>query len=77
VRFTVGPGETILEQAHKRGIFPSSDCTRGECGACLTRVLGGEPLHRDVYLTDAERAANEFMTICVSRSRSPRLVLEL
>lgn len=77
VRFTVGPRETILEEAHKRGIFPSSDCTRGECGACLTRVLEGEPLHRDVYLTDAEKAVNEFMMICVSRSRSPRLVLEL
>ena len=77
VRFTVGPGETILEQAHKRGVFPGSDCCRGECGTCLTRVLEGEPLHRDLYLTDAERSANEFMTICVSRSRSPRLVLEL
>lgn len=77
VRFAVGPGETILELAHQRGVFPSSDCRRGECGACLTRVLEGEPLHRDVYLTDAEKAANEFMMICVSRSRSPRLVLEL
>ena len=77
VRFTVGQGETILEEAHKRGIFPSSDCVRGECGACLTRVLEGDPLHRDVYLTDAEKAANEFMMICVSRSRSARLVLEL
>lgn len=77
VRFTVSPGETILEEAYKRGIFPSSDCTRGECGACLTRVLEGQPLHRDVYLTDAERAANEYMMICVSRSRSPRLALEL
>ena len=77
VHFTVAPGETILEQAHKHGMFASSDCLRGECGACLTRVLKGEPLHRDVYLTDAEKAANEFMTICVSRSRSPRLVLEL
>jgi len=77
MRFMVEPGRTILEEAHERGIFPSSDCTRGECGSCLTRVIEGEPLHRDVYLTDAERAANDFMTICCSRSRSPRLVLDL
>jgi vanillate O-demethylase ferredoxin subunit len=77
VRFTVEPGRTILEEAHERGIFPSSDCTRGECGSCLTRVIEGEPLHRDFYLTDAEKAANDFMTICCSRSRSPRLVLDL
>jgi vanillate monooxygenase ferredoxin subunit len=77
VRFTVEPGRTILEEAHKRGIFPSSDCTRGECGSCLTRVIEGQPLHRDVYLTDAEKATNDFMTICCSRSRSSRLVLDL
>ena len=77
VRFAVGPGETILIKAQEHGVFPSSDCTRGECGACLTRVLEGQPLHRDIYLTDAEKVANEFMTICVSRSCSPQLVLEL
>lgn len=77
VRFTVEPGQTILEEAHKRGIFPSSDCTRGECGSCLTRVIEGEPLHHDVYLTDEEKSANDFMTICCSRSRSARLVLDL
>jgi vanillate monooxygenase ferredoxin subunit len=44
---------------------------------CLTRVLAGEPDHRDVYLTDEERAANDQLLPCCSRSRTPMLVLDL
>ena len=50
--------------------FPSYDCKRGECGVCLTRVLAGEPVHRDVYQADEEKATNEFMTVCVSRAKN-------
>lgn len=74
--FTVPPGRTILELMLERGVFPSHDCRRGECGACLTRVLAGAPLHRDVFQTGDEKAANEFMAVCVSRAKSSRLVLE-
>lgn len=76
-KFTVPPGRTILELMLDRGVFPSYDCRRGECGACLTRVLAGKPLHRDVYQTDDEKAANEFMTVCVSRAKTARLALEV
>jgi len=47
------------------------------CGTCLTRVLDGVPDHRDLYLTDAERAANDQFTPCCSRARTPLLVLDL
>jgi vanillate O-demethylase ferredoxin subunit len=47
------------------------------CGTCLTRVLSGEPDHRDYYLTEAEKAANDQFLPCCSRSRSPVLVLDL
>lgn len=76
VAFTVPPGRTVLDLMLERGVFPSHDCRRGECGACLTRVLAGEPLHRDVCQTEDEKVSSEFMTVCVSRARSPRLVLE-
>ena len=76
MKFAVPPGRTILELMLEQGVFPSYDCRRGECGACLTRVLAGEPAHRDVYQTDAEKAANEFMTVCVSRAKTPSLVLD-
>jgi vanillate O-demethylase ferredoxin subunit len=40
-------------------------------------VLEGEPEHRDMFLTDAERARNDQFTPCCSRARSARLVLDL
>lgn len=52
-------------------------CEQGICGTCLTRVLDGEPEHRDSFLTDAERARNDQFTPCCSRARSACLVLDL
>jgi hypothetical protein len=40
-------------------------------------VLEGEPEHRDSLLDDDERRAGDCMYVCVSRSRTPRLVLDL
>ncbi len=51
-------------------------CEEGYCGTCEAHVLAGEPDHRDTVLTDEERAGHK-MCICVGRSRSPRLVLDL
>lgn len=75
--FTVAPGQTILGRALEAGLFPGHDCRRGECGTCLTRVVAGKPDHRDAVQTDAERASDMFMTICCSRAKSERLVLDL
>lgn len=74
---TVAPGTSILEAV--RSVLPAvaSSCEAGICSACETAVLGGVPDHRDEVLTPAEKAANTYMMICVSRSRSPRLVLDL
>ena len=49
----------------------------GTCGTCEVPVLDGEPDHRDSVLNEDERRANDCMMICVSRSRTPRLVLDL
>jgi ferredoxin-NADP reductase len=49
-------------------------CQQGFCGTCRTRVISGEIDHRDRVLTDRERA--DTMTICVSRGRSGRIVLD-
>jgi len=53
------------------------DCQRGDCGICQTTVISGTPDHRDVVLSDQEKAAGNVMQICVSRAKSERLVLEL
>ncbi|HEV2552011.1 MAG TPA: PDR/VanB family oxidoreductase [Stellaceae bacterium] len=73
----VAAGKTILETLLEVGEEPLSDCRRGECGVCVTEVLAGEPLHRDYYLTDSEKAAGKSMCICVSRARGAKLVLDL
>ncbi|WP_026401937.1 PDR/VanB family oxidoreductase [Actinomadura rifamycini] len=70
-------GCSILEAVEKAGVGVLSSCREGTCGTCETVVLEGEPDHRDSVLTDAERADGGFMMICVSRSRGPRLVLDL
>lgn len=74
---TVEPGESILETVRTVLDDVPSSCEEGFCGTCETRVLAGEVDHRDQILTDSEKAANETMFICVSRSRSAKLVLDL
>ena len=74
---TVPPGASILSVVEDAGITVLSSCQEGTCGTCETGVLSGTPDHRDSVLTEAERAEADVMMICVSRSRSPRLVLDL
>ncbi len=73
----VTPGKTILQAVTDAGILVAHSCDMGICGTCETRVLAGEPDHRDSILNEEERAANKSMMICCSGSRSPRLVLDL
>ena len=75
--FTIPPGKSILQVLIEEAIDPLYDCQRGECGICQVTVLEGEPDHRDHILSDAERAENKVMQICVSRAKSRRLVLDL
>ena len=75
--FTVPPGRSIVEVLEEGGIDLIYDCLRGDCGICQTAVLDGIPDHRDVVLSDAEKAEGKLMQICVSRAKSPKLVLDL
>lgn len=52
-------------------------CREGYCGTCETKVISGEPEHGDDILSADERASNTVMMICVGRSRTPRLVLDI
>ena len=72
----VEPGTTILDALIDVGAFVSHECKRGECGTCQTRVLEGEPIHREVCLTEKQRNDDQLMCTCVSWARSERLVLE-
>jgi len=70
-------GVTVIKALAEHGIDIQVACEQGVCGTCLTRVIDGEPDHRDVYLTDDERAANDMFTPCCSRAKSAVLVLDL
>jgi vanillate O-demethylase ferredoxin subunit len=69
--------KTVVQALAEAGIEVATSCEQGICGTCLTRVLEGEPDHKDMYMTPEEQAANDQFTPCCSRSRSPRLVLDL
>lgn len=69
--------KSILQVLRANGIEAASTCEEGVCGSCETRVLAGEPDHRDVLLSPEEKAANKTMMICVSRARGGRLILDI
>ncbi|MEM9631297.1 MAG: PDR/VanB family oxidoreductase [Pseudomonadota bacterium] len=74
---TVAPDQTIVEALEEAGVDVMYDCQRGDCGICQTDVISGTPDHRDVVLSDAEKASGKVMQICVSRAKSTRLVLDI
>jgi ferredoxin-NADP reductase len=77
ITVTVPPEKSILEVVAEAGVPVLSACGEGTCGTCETAVLEGLPEHRDSLLDEDEKAANDYMMICISRSLSPRLVLGL
>ena len=66
---------SILETLRAHGCTIASSCESGTCGSCRLPYLEGEPEHRDLVLTDAERTRE--VIVCVSRSHSPELVIDL
>lgn len=74
---TVPPGVSVLDAVRQAGIGVLSSCAQGLCGTCETAVLEGVPEHRDSILDDSERQRGDCMFVCVSRSRTRRLVLDL
>jgi ferredoxin-NADP reductase len=77
VTVQVPVGVSILSVAEDAGAMVTSSCQEGTCGSCQTTVLDGTPLHRDSVLNAQERAEGDTMMICVSRSQSSKLVLDL
>ncbi|MEY2780608.1 MAG: Phenoxybenzoate dioxygenase subunit beta [Pseudomonadota bacterium] len=74
---TVQPNQSILKALQDAGVEVPYSCSEGVCGTCLTQVKEGEPEHWDMYLTPEEQEKNDCMMVCISRSKSPRLVLDL
>jgi phthalate 4,5-dioxygenase reductase subunit len=67
-------GVTIMEAMRAKGYEVPSSCETGTCGTCKVKMLAGEADHRDLFLTEKDRADN--IMICVSRAKTAELVLD-
>lgn len=76
-RVPVAPEQSTLNALLAAGVRVPNSCGEGTCGSCETVVLDGTPDHRDSILSDQEQAEGEYMYVCVSRSRTPTLTLDL
>lgn len=74
---SVPAGVSLLEALENSGIEVPNMCRRGVCGECVLPVLRGTPQHRDLFLTESEKAENKTMMCCVSRSTETTLELDL
>jgi ferredoxin-NADP reductase len=74
----VGADVSILDALLAESIPVLWDCRRGECGLCPLPVVSADGAidHHDRYLSEEERASNESLCICVSRTRGKQLVLD-
>jgi vanillate O-demethylase ferredoxin subunit len=72
----VGPRETILAALWRAGIKKQFSCELGICGTCRTPFSEGTPSHRDDDVLSLKEREKE-MTVCVSRSKSPLLTLDI
>jgi ferredoxin-NADP reductase len=76
-RVAVVAEESIVDALGRVGVAVPTSCREGVCGTCETKVLSGEPDHRDFVLDEEEKASTGTMMLCVSRCRSAELVLDL
>ncbi|MGC0367354.1 ferredoxin-NADP reductase [Rhodococcus sp. 27YEA15] len=77
VTIAVPPDKSILDVVLDTIGDVDFSCEQGICGACETKVLGGRPEHNDSLLSEEERESNTTMMICVGRSKTRKLILDL
>ena len=75
LEFEVPVGKSILSALREHGSNCASSCESGTCGTCRTTLVAGEADHRDMVLMPEEMATQ--IMVCVSRAKSPELVLDL
>jgi vanillate O-demethylase ferredoxin subunit len=81
---TVPKNLSMLDALEQAGVEVMWDCKKGECGLCTVRVHhhAGRIDHRDVFLSETQKATDERICLCVSRVASngtpisPTLVID-
>lgn len=74
----VGEHISMLDAMRAAGVDMMWDCLRGECGLCAVDVVTceGSIDHRDVFLSDAQRAAGRKICTCVSRAVGGQITVD-
>ena len=75
--YPIPKDKSIASALAEQGITIPVSCQEGICGTCITTVLKGEPDHKDFYFSEEEKANNNQIMTCCSRSISPVLILDL
>lgn len=76
VTVDVAADVTILDALEAAGIPVAYACQDGVCGSCEVAVVKGVPEHRDSF-RQAGDTDDSSLAICVSRARTPELVLDI
>ncbi|MDX2026310.1 2Fe-2S iron-sulfur cluster-binding protein [Microcella sp.] len=76
-RIEVSADESVLTAMQSAGIPVATSCGTGVCGTCETRVLTGTPLHLDSVMPDDDKDEIGVFYPCVSRAKTPELVLDV
>jgi ferredoxin-NADP reductase len=69
--------QSILRALTEAGHDVPYSCEDGVCGSCETTVVDGRPDHRDSVMSPEEHDAAGTIQVCVSRSLTERLVIQL
>lgn len=77
ITIQVAEDQTIIDALADAGIKVPKSCQQGVCGTCICDVIEGTPDHKDKFLNDDEREDNDQIVVCCSRSKTPRLVLDI
>lgn len=78
VTLTIPPDRSILDVLLDNGYGVPYACEDGWCGACTIPLISGQADHRDEFLSDADKAANQKIQVCISRAKpGEKLVLDM
>lgn len=74
----VSSTRTMLAALTDAGVDMIWECLRGECGLCTVTVLDHDQAldHRDVFLSEDERAAGASLCACVSRATGGTVTID-
>jgi vanillate monooxygenase ferredoxin subunit len=75
--FHIPADKSVVAALAECGVQIPTSCEQGVCGTCITRLIEGDPEHRDKFFTKEEQARNDQFTPCCSRAKSATLVLDL